>query len=92
MKASLCSTHIPLIWNWSASAQSAIFLHRASRIGSSERQAALPCTSVVAAPGLGARKQVRESGLRIDQDVDGAPEEWAESTRSLSRGLMERAR
>jgi short-subunit dehydrogenase len=50
----------------------------------SKWQVALPGTAVVTAPGLGARKQVRESGLRIDQElVDGTPEEWAEEIETV---------
>jgi short-subunit dehydrogenase len=43
-----------------------------------EWQSALPDAVTLAVPGLGARKQVRDAGLRIDGTLpDDAPNEWA---------------
>ncbi len=43
-----------------------------------EWQRHLPDTITLAVPGLGAREQVREVGLRVNRELlDGTPEEWA---------------
>jgi short-subunit dehydrogenase len=49
-----------------------------------EWQKAVPDAVTLAVPGLGARKQVREAGLRVDQELlDGTPEEWAEEIETV---------
>jgi short-subunit dehydrogenase len=49
-----------------------------------EWQRALPSATVFTAPGLGGRKQVRDSGLRIDQELfDRTPEEWGNEIETI---------
>ena len=49
-----------------------------------EWQKALPDATLLAVPGLSARKQVREAGLRIDRELlDGTPEEWADEIETV---------
>jgi short-subunit dehydrogenase len=44
-----------------------------------EWQRAVSGTVTLAVPGLAARKQVREAGMRVDRELlDGTPEEWAD--------------
>jgi hypothetical protein len=47
-------------------------------------QEVLPDALLWAVPGLGARKEVREAGLRVDRElVDGTPEEWADEIETV---------
>jgi hypothetical protein len=47
-------------------------------------QQALPDTITLAVPGLAARRQVRDAGLRVDREVlDGTPEEWGDEIETV---------